>query len=432
MGGALLARDPAGLRQLYGRLRGSYGPVAPVTLDLGVPAWLALGYREVHRVTSSPGLFTRDWRLWRLRESLPDGWPPLAAIAHGQGSLLHAAGAAHEQRAEVLSAALESADLFAVRRRAEALADRLIDFFCARGEADLVTEYAAPLSVALLAGLCGFTEAELPGLLRDVPRYTSFTLDAPPGSAGPAGPAGSAAHAALSVLAAVERLVTAPPGPPPGSLAAAMLAHPSRPAPRRVRNDLVAAVLTGCQPLADWIAGTLRLMLSDDRFAASPASPAWRAGHTGARQGVAEAMGEVLWDDGPVQNWPVRFAVRDARLGGRTIPAGDMVLLSLGAAHHDPQVRRHGAVPTAGSRATFAFGHGEHRCPYPAQELAETVTRAGVEVLLDRLPDAEPAVPLTALTWRPSLWLRGLLTLPVRFAPSPAAGPGAPPFSPPR
>jgi cytochrome P450 len=70
----------------------------------------------------------------------------------------------------------------------------------------------------------------------------------------------------------------------------------------------------------------------------------------------------------------------------------------------------------------LSFSHGEHRCPYPAPELAEVICRAAVEVLLDRLPDVLLAVDPEELEWSPSVWMRGLVSLPVTFTPSYATG----------
>jgi cytochrome P450 len=71
-----------------------------------------------------------------------------------------------------------------------------------------------------------------------------------------------------------------------------------------------------------------------------------------------------------------------------------------------------------GNEAHMSFGHGEHGCPYPAPEVAEVIARTTVEVLLDRLPDLELAVPAETLVWRPSVWMRGLDRLPVTFTPT--------------
>src|SRR5690349_7755705 len=64
---------------VYERLRGTYGPVAPVSLA-GVPVWLVLGYTEVTEVLRNERLWRRDVRYWRARAEgrLPRDWPLLA------------------------------------------------------------------------------------------------------------------------------------------------------------------------------------------------------------------------------------------------------------------------------------------------------------------------------------------------------------------
>jgi cytochrome P450 len=99
-----------------------------------------------------------------------------------------------------------------------------------------------------------------------------------------------------------------------------------------------------------------------------------------------------------------------------------MLILSFAGANYDPQVRTDGSALTGGNSAFFSFGHGEHRCPFAAQEIAEVIARTAIEVLLDRLPDIDLAVPAEDLTRRPSPWLRGLSELPVSFTPTPALG----------
>lgn len=98
-----------------------------------------------------------------------------------------------------------------------------------------------------------------------------------------------------------------------------------------------------------------------------------------------------------------------------------MLLLGLGAANTDPLIRQEAVSGGAGHHAAngshLAFSHGEYRCPFPAQEIAETIARTAIEVILDRLPDLRLAVPAEELVRRPSAFLRGMNALPVRFAP---------------
>jgi cytochrome P450 len=69
----------------------------------------------------------------------------------------------------------------------------------------------------------------------------------------------------------------------------------------------------------------------------------------------------------------------------------------------------------------MSFAHGEHSCPFAAPEIAQIIARTAVEVLLDRAPDTELAVPAEDLRWRPSAWMRGLYSLPVTFTPAVAS-----------
>ncbi|MEW2396857.1 cytochrome P450 [Streptomyces sp. NPDC046862] len=388
---------------LYRELRREYGAVAPVVLDGGVPAWLVLGYRELHQVTGDPVLFSRDSGLWNQWPDIPDDWPLLPMIGRGQPSILYTVGQRHRERAAVISDAVEAADPFQLRALAERLADELIDAVCHKGRADLVADYAMLLPVRVLAALFGFAEEQGPGLVAALNDMIDGRERALAGQA----------HLASSMA----RLVADRRAAPADDVVSRMLVNSSSLAEEftdeEIVQDLMVMTAAGHQPTADWIGNSLRLVLTDDRFAASL---------FGGRNSVAEAMNEVLWEDTPTQNVAGRWASRDTRLGDRRIRAGDLLLLGLQGANSDPRVRTHGSALTGGNNAHFSFGHGEHRCPFPAQEVAEVIARTGIEVVLDRLPDIDLAVPAGSLARRPSPWLRGLTELPVTFTPTPAVG----------
>jgi cytochrome P450 len=69
----------------------------------------------------------------------------------------------------------------------------------------------------------------------------------------------------------------------------------------------------------------------------------------------------------------------------------------------------------AGAPTRFAGGRAAGS---PAQQIAEVIAEAAIEVLLDRLPDVRLSVPADTLTWRPSPLFRGLMALPVEFTPA--------------
>ncbi|WP_030673085.1 cytochrome P450 [Streptomyces cellulosae] len=394
LGGPRFQTEPA---RLYREMRREHGPVAPVLLDGDVPAWLVLGYRELHQVTGDPVLFSRDSDLWNQWDTIPDDWPLLPMINRKQPSILYTVGERHRERAAMISDALEAADASELRGHAERFADELIDAVCAKGEADLIADYAMLLPVRVLAHLYGFSDEQGPGLVTALNDMIDGRERAIAGQ--------------NHVISSMAELLADRRANPAEDVVSRMLADTSGFTDEEIVQDLVVMMAAGHQPTADWIGNSLRLMLTDDRFAASL---------FGGRNSVAEAMNEVLWEDTPSQNIAGRWASRDTQLGGRRIRAGDLLLLGLQGANSDPQVRTDGSALTGGNNAHFSFGHGEHRCPFPAQEIAEVIARTGIEVVLDRLPDIDLAVPAESLTRRPSPWLRGLTELPVRFTPVPA------------
>lgn len=386
---------------LYRSLRGRYGSVAPVLLHGDIPAWLVLGYREVTYVTAHDELFARDSRRWNRWGAVPADWPLLPFVRH-QPSVIFAEGTEHQRRARVVTEALEAVDQFELAIRCREIAERLIDAFAGSGQAELLTDYAHALAMRAAVRMCGMPAhgADTDGLVRDL----RTSLDAV-GNEAPV-------DAYVRVQERVQRLVMDKRGAPGPDVTSRMLAHPAALTDQEAVQDLIVILAATQQPTADWIGNTLRLLLTDDRFALNV---------SGGRLSVGQALNEVLWLDTPTQNVIGRWAVRDTTLGGRRIRAGDCLVLGLAAANTDPRIMPEGHIGAENS-AHLSFGNGEHRCPYPAPLLADVIARTAVETLLERLPDVVLSVDPDELTWRPSVRMRGLTSLPVSFTPAVASG----------
>ncbi|MFJ4921020.1 cytochrome P450 [Streptomyces sp. NPDC088725] len=393
MSGPTFQIDP---HRHYREMRRDHGPVVPVVLDGGVPAWLVIGYRELHQVTSEPELYSRISDGWNQWELIPDDWPLLPMVAHGKPSILNTVGDRHRERVTMINTALERVDPFLLKQDAEEVADALIDDFCTRGEAEIVSQYALLLPISVLSKLFGFSDEQV----NEVVDTHKKVID-------------DAMESFLKAVRSVHELVARKAEEPGPDVASRMLENTSGFTDVEIINDLLVMMAAGHQPIADWISSSVRLTLTDERFAASL---------SGGRHYVAEAMNEVLWEDTPTQNVAGRWATRDTRLGNHDIRSGDLLILSYAGANFDPQVRTDSSTLTGGNSAFFSFGHGEHRCPFPAQEIAEVIARTGIEVLLDRLPDIDLAVSAEELVRRPSPWFCGLDRLPVRFTPTPVVG----------
>ena len=386
-------RTPA---QLYRALRREHGPVAPVLLDGDVPAWLVLGYPEVTYVTRHDELFARDSRRWNQWPNIPPDWPLLPYVGY-QPSVLFTEGDEHRRRAGVITLALDGVDQFELGRDCRRIADRLISGFAGSGQAELMGQYAHAVPARAAVQMCGMPldAADTQRLVDDL----RISLDAAEGD-DPVAAYGRVGERLARLVKEKREL----PGP---DVTSRMLLHPAELTDEEVVQDLISVIAAAQQPTANWICNTLRLLLTDERFA---------LGVSGGRLSVAEALNEVLWLATPTQNFIGRWAVRDTQLGGRRIRAGDCLVLGLAAANTDPQIWPEGHVG-AENCAHLSFSNGEHRCPYPAPLLADVMARTAVETLLERLPDLVLAVEPDELTWRPSIWMRGLTALPVEFTP---------------
>ncbi|WP_017581216.1 cytochrome P450 [Nocardiopsis valliformis] len=384
--------DPAGL---FESMRSAHGPVVPVHLDGDVPAWLVLGYRELHRVLSTPKTFGSDSRRWNGWAGVPQDWP-LMPLVFPVPNIQHAEGDQHRRHARVIDDALNGVEPYELRQVTTRIADRLIDSFCASGQADLRSMYAHRLPALVLCWTYGLDDDRGDALTTMI----TTMLDA-----------GADSQQAYTELSAALHQVGQERRAEPGAdVVSRMIAHPAGYSDEELVVDLLAIVAAGQQTTADWIGNALRLMLTDSRFSASMA---------GARSSAGEALSQVLWEDSPCQIHAGRYAVQDVELAGQIIRRGDLVLLSLAAGNRDPRMRPDGGSSgERGNKAHLSFSHGEHRCPYPAQDIGETIANTGIEVLLDRLPDIELALPASELRWRPSPWVRGVASLPVTFTPA--------------
>jgi cytochrome P450 family 150 subfamily A5 len=132
---------------------------------------------------------------------------------------------------------------------------------------------------------------------------------------------------------------------------------------------------------------------------------------------VGDFVEETLRIESPVKG-DFRLARRKTTVGGVDIPAGATVMVLNGAANRDP---RHFADPTelrverGNAREQLAFGRGVHSCP--GGTLARLEGRASVERLLDRTTEIriseEHHGPAGARRYQyvPTYILRGLTTL---------------------
>ncbi|MGC0318721.1 cytochrome P450 [Kitasatospora acidiphila] len=374
---------------VYARLRATEGPLAAVELYPGVTATLALGYQAALDVLRTTETFTKDARRWK---GLADGRvapdSPAVPMMAFRPNCFFADGERHERLRGAVTDSLDRIDPHALRGQVERVADRLIDTFAGRGDADLVADYARPLPLLIFNELFGCPAHLGDRLVRGMAAMFDGTDPE------------WADQEVTDVLLQLVALKRAFPG---SDVTSWMMAHQAALNDEEMLHQLVVLMGAGTEPELNLICNSLRLLLTDDRFAGDLA---------GGSLPVEDALDEVLWTDPPVANFAVHFPVRDVELAGHLLPEGEPVVISFAAANNDPALE--GSSRT-GNRAHLAWSAGPHACP--AQGHARLIATVAVERLLDRLPDLELGVKPDELVWRPGPFHRALAALPVRFPP---------------
>lgn len=378
--------------ELYEALRREHGAVAPVLLHGDVPAWLVLGHWENLEVMRSPQRFSADMRHWRaVKEGLLAADSPLRPLTTWQPLVCFTDGPEHARLRSAVTESLERISSHGTRRHVTRYAHRLIDSFCTRGSADLVTDFAEKLPPLVVCQRIGIPEKDslrLGHAVRDMLSGSPTTI-----------------QSNEVVVEAMQGLVTAKKQVPGEDFASWLLSH--QPAltddevAEHLRHALVASMYT-----VNLIASTLRKVLTDPRF---------RGNLAGGTMTLPDSLDQVLWDDPPLAVVPTRVCLRDTVLAGTRIQAGDMVLLGLAAGNVDPDIRPDLGASVHGNRSHLAFGSGAHGCP--GQDMARAIADTGIDVLLTRLPDLELGVFEAELQTVGSWMSRQLTGLPVVFTP---------------
>ncbi len=131
---------------------------------------------------------------------------------------------------------------------------------------------------------------------------------------------------------------------------------------------------------------------------------------------IRPGIEELLRFYSPVEWADTRFAREDITIEGVTIPRGATVHGVIASANRDES-----QFPDADTldisrdpNRHLAFGQGVHYCL--GAPLARLEGQIAIQTLLARMPDLDLAVPVDSLRWRKGIMLRGMESLPVRFA----------------
>jgi cytochrome P450 len=377
------------------------GPVHPVTLADGHPAYLVVGYEEA-RVALNESRLSKD-----MHAALASGEGVVAEGLPGPSFARHMLSVDppdHTRLRRLVSSAFTPRRVEQLRPRVHAIVDDLLDAIAAAGpdaRVDLVSAFAFPLPFTVICELLGVPEQDRAAL------GTGFTAMLVPYST-PQEYA-CAKEASDSVVAMLQALVAGKQAQPGDDLVSALISARDG-AERLNTQELLSTIfqlmVAGHDTTASLIGNSVVALLENPEQLAMLRSDPTR---------LSAAIEELLRYDAPVPHSTFRYAVAPTDLGGVTIPAGAQVIISLAAANRDPA---HYSNPDELDLARaetrhLAFGHGIHFCL--GAPLARIEGHVALSALLRRFPDLRLAVPADELRWGhgDGLVLRGLSELPV-------------------
>jgi cytochrome P450 len=158
------------------------------------------------------------------------------------------------------------------------------------------------------------------------------------------------------------------------------------------------------EPTADFLAKALKEVLTN---------PAFRSTLAGGTQTRPDALQTVLWREPPMTTNIGRWASGDHAVFDKPVKRGDMILLGLAAANHDPAVQPDDDTDLVGNRSHLAFSRGPHECP--GQDWGIAIVDTGMDTLLSELPDLRLAVDEEDLEYEATLMQRKLKALPCTY-----------------
>jgi cytochrome P450 PksS len=383
---------------LLARLRASE-PVYRTTLPDKTVVWLLTRYDDV-------AALLRDERFTKHRRSaltdeqlrkLP--WTP-PMFRPLEQNMLDLDPPDHTRLRSLVHKAFTPGLVEQMRLRTQTLADELLDRVVPAGEMDLISQFALPLPMTIITEILGVPKKDHDKFHRWSQAVVSLTSPTP----------------TLSVLPRVWKFIRylrqffkLRRRDPHDDLVSALI-KAEESGDRLNEDELLAMVflllIAGHETTVNLIGnGTLALLENPNQMSRLQGEPAL----------VKPAVEELLRYTAPVFTTTERYALENTTIRDVTIPRGEMTLGVIGSANHDETVFENPdeLQITRDPNRHLSFGQGIHFCL--GAPLARMEAQIAFTALLKRLPDLRLKSPVDSLRWRPSIFLRGLTSLPVKF-----------------
>ena len=385
------ARDPY---PSYATLRAD----DPVHFSAALQGWILTRYEDCEQVLRDVGTFSSDPRhargqlaeiLQQQRREFPLGETP---------SVLNSDPPVHTRLRSIVNRAFTPRMVEGLRPRIEQIAASLLDDARSGTPFELITEFAQPLPIIVIAELLGVPpddREQLKEWSSAIAQMTNVLTNAQEQE--------RARTATAELVAYFEQIIRERSREPADDLITALVAAEEdgqRLSHEELLSFAILLLLAGHETTTNLIGNGV---------VALAAHPDQASGLIEDHARIPDAVEELLRYDSPVQGF-TRFATSDAELGGKAISTGDTLLVMVGAANRDPARFPEPDVLNVdrAERRHLSFGRGAHFCL--GAPLARLEGEIAIRTILDRF-----GVPRLAEApeWAGTMILRGCSRIPI-------------------
>jgi len=389
---------------VYAQMRAA----APVYWSDQIQSWVLTRYDDVLALARDPRLAT-GWRQLPMGRPLtPEEQDDIREIERIRIGLLGSLnGQDHLRQRTLVQAAFTPRVVEQMSGFIQAKVDALIDAVAPHGRMDFVRDVALPLPLAVTYHLIGVP----PEFQETVKAGADALLGSVSLHSPPPGQIGALLRLAKAGEQCVREMIAQRRAKPEDDLLSQMV-HASQDGQRLSDDELCALVytlvLSSFEATVNLIGNCVLMLLTH---------PGQLLRLRNEPRLIESAVEELLRFDTPTL-CVARTLSEDVQVRDVTLRRGQMAMLMLGAANRDPE---HFPEPDRLDLARspnrhLSFGQGPHYCLGAA--LARLEVQTVIRALLERLPGLRLDTAPETLEWLPSMIMRGLKALPLRFDPA--------------